>query len=98
MVAGTQTAPQRGLLLLIQDPAQSAPEDVRLCVLPDSARIQHFPVAIDFTIELLDLAAEDVRSENYLLECAAACLRGVRADDARPPEDRLEYLVVLLQL
>src|SRR4051812_32191558 len=86
------------LLLRVQNLAQGAAEDVRLRVLSYAARFEHLPVAIDFAVELLDLAAEDIRPEDYLFKGAGTALRSMGAHHVRPPEDRFEYLEILLQL
>src|SRR3954468_9464261 len=86
------------LLLGSEQLPQRAAEDVRLSVLSDPARLEHLAVALDLAVELLDLAAEDIGPEHHLLKRARSAFRRMRTDHARPPENRLECLIVLLQL
>src|SRR5205807_5665129 len=94
---GSQTA-TRPLRLPLQDAAQSSSEDVRLRLGRDATGIEHFLVALKLAVELLDLAAEYVGTENHLFKRADVGFRRMRAHDAGPPEYRFENLVILLEL
>src|SRR3954462_14468377 len=99
MSIGPNCSRRSAMLLLGSEPLpQRAAEDVRLRVLSDPACLEHLAIALNLAVELFDLAAENIRPEHHLLKRARSAFRRMRTDHARPPEDRLARLIVLLQL
>src|ERR1039458_3234086 len=87
----------KALFLRVQNLPHGAGKDIVLCGLGDAAGVEHLVIAFDLAIEFLKLSFKDIRAENQPLKGIGATRRGVRTDDARPPEDGLpERRIILL--
>src|SRR6185369_174320 len=85
-------------LLGIQNPPKRSCKDIFLGCRRNAAFGQHPPVAFQRAVEFAKIAVEDIRPVDNLFKRADSTLRRMRAHDSRPPEQRLEKLVVLLLL
>src|SRR6185437_413125 len=83
-------------------PVQYVPErsakDVRLRCSRNSALIEHPVITLEFAIEFVEFAFENVRPKNQLLKRCPTRFRSMRAGHACPPEDRFEKSIVFLLL
>src|SRR6266849_1217311 len=77
----TMASKRSGSILFpaLQNAPERTGEDIRLRARGDAASIQHLVVSLQLAVELLQIPAENIRSEHQFFERAHAGLRRMRA-------------------